>query len=81
MTKEQMRRVQLVAELASRKSDDSTRRKCFVSYHVADIGEVATFLEKFGTEFIPRTVGVTVEDDFVDSDDDEYIKRRIREST
>lgn len=33
----------------------------------------------FGREFIPRSVGVTEADDFVQSNDPDYIKRRIRE--
>jgi hypothetical protein len=74
-----MRGVQRVAEAASARKVDATRHKCFVSYHVDDISEVEAFLEDFGTEFIPRSVGVTIEDDFVDSTDEEYIKRRIRE--
>lgn len=77
--REQMVRLQKVAEAASQRSSDATRHKCFVSYHVADIDEVESFLNSFGSEFIPRSVGVTVEDDFVDSYDDDYIKRRIRE--
>lgn len=77
--KDLMLRVQRVAEAASLRKSDSTRHKCFVSYHVADVDEVSQFLDDFGTEFIPRSVGVTEEDDFVDSTDTEYIKRRIRE--
>lgn len=71
--------LQLSAERASAKSSDSTRHKCFISYHVADLEEVQTFVTDFGSEFIPRSVGVTEEDDFVDSIDTDYIKRRIRE--
>lgn len=41
--------------------------------------EVLGFVQQFGEAFIPRSVGVTEEDDFVDSDDPDYIKRRIRE--
>lgn len=52
---------------------DSTRHKCFVSYHAADRDEVEAFLDEFGTEFIAKTVGVTDEDDFIDSDDTGYI--------
>lgn len=74
-----MFRVQRVAEAASARKVDATRHKCFVSYHVDDLAEVETFLNDFGSEFIPRSVGVTVEDDFVDSTDEDYIKRRIRE--
>lgn len=75
-----MLRVQRVAEAASLRKSDSTRHKCFVSYHVDDMDEVTTFLDDYGAEFIPRSVGVTEEDDFVDSDDEDYIKRRIRET-
>ena len=75
----QMRRMQNIADAVSARKVDSTRHKCFVSYHVADTDEVKSFLESYGTEFIPRCIGVTEEDDFVDSTDAEYIKRRIRE--
>lgn len=78
-SKDLMRRVQLVAEAAAARKVDATRHKCFVSYHVDDSGEVTTFLDSFGSEFIARSVGVTEEDDFVASTDTEYIKRRIRE--
>lgn len=74
-----MFRAQRVAEAASARKVDRTRHKCFVSYHVDDLTEVETFLEDFASEFIPRSVGVTVEDDFVDSADEDYIKTRIRE--
>lgn len=78
-SKDLMFRVQRVAEAASARKSDSTRHKCFVSYHVDDVAEVETFLTDFGTEFIPRSVGVTEADDFVGSDDTDYIKRTIRE--
>lgn len=78
-SKDLMLRAQRVAEAAYARKTDDTRHKCFVSYHIDDIDEVTTFLDDFGSEFIPRSVGVTEDDDFVDSDDPEYIKRRIRE--
>lgn len=78
-SKAQMQEVQVLAELASLKKADDSRHKCFVSYHVADLAEVETFVTDFGSEFIPRSVGVTEDDDFVDSTDTDYIKRRIRE--
>jgi len=78
-SKDLMVRAQRVADAASLRKSDTTRHKCFVSYHVADVDEVTTFLDTYGAEFIPRSVGVTDEDDFVDSDDQDYIKRRIRE--
>lgn len=49
-----------------------------MSYHAADTEEVEAFLDEFGTEFIAKTVGVTDEDDFIDSDDTGYIMDRIR---
>jgi Thoeris protein ThsB, TIR-like domain len=72
-------RLQRVAEAASKRSSDSTRHKCFISYRADDMDEVEEFVDDYGSEFIPRSVGVTVEDDFIASDDEEYIKRRIRE--
>ncbi len=78
-TKQAMLRVQRVADAAAARKVDATRHKCFVSYHADDMSEVETFIDKFGSEFIARSVGVTVEDDFVDSDNEEYIKQRIRE--
>lgn len=78
-SKQRMRDVQAFAERVSARKVDATRHKCFVSYHVRDIDEVTAFLDAYATEFIPRSVGVTEEDDFVGSTDDEYIKRRIRE--
>jgi Thoeris protein ThsB, TIR-like domain len=68
-----------LAESAARKSSDPTRHKCVVSYHMDDDDEVATFIEDFGTVFIPTVIGVTEDDDFVDSDDTDYIMDRIRE--
>jgi hypothetical protein len=74
-----MARVQRIAESAALRKADSTRHKVFISYHVDDVDEVETFINDYGSEFIARSVGVTVEDDFVDSVDEEYIKRKIRE--
>lgn len=71
--------LELVAKYVSLRSTDPTRHKCFISYHVKDVEEVLGFVQQFGEAFIPRSVGVTEEDDFVDSDDPDYIKRRIRE--
>jgi hypothetical protein len=55
------------------------RRKVFVSYHVADDEQVRSFVSTFKDYFHFRCVGVTDAHDFVDSDSDEWIKRRIRE--
>ncbi|MEV6283096.1 TIR domain-containing protein [Kribbella sp. NPDC051770] len=74
----QQRVLQVIAERAAAKKVDSTRHKCFISYHAEDIKEVETFLEDFGTEFIAKTIGVTDEDDFIDSEDTDYIMDQIR---
>jgi hypothetical protein len=72
-------RVYAAAEAAIRKSVDPSRRKCFVSYHAADDNEVATFIEKFGAVFIPKVIGVSDSDPFIDSDNTEYILDKVRE--
>jgi hypothetical protein len=73
-----MDQIQAAANAAYMSKSDPTRHKCFISYHVADKDEVKQFVEDFGSEFIPRTVGVTDEDDFIDSEDEDYIKGQIR---
>lgn len=55
------------------------KHKCFVSYHQIDEKEVKDFISEFDDVFLARAVGVTVEDDFIDSDDTKYVLRRIRE--
>jgi len=72
------RRLQQVAEAAASKKFDSTRHKCFISYHAEDTDEVAQFLEDFGSEFIAKTIGVTDEDNFIDSQDTDYVMDQIR---
>jgi hypothetical protein len=79
MKRESQLRLQRLAERAARKSSDPARHECFVSYHVDDEDEVATFIDDFGSVFIPTVIGVTDDDDFVDSDDTDYIMDQIRE--
>jgi hypothetical protein len=71
-------RVQQIAEATAARKVDAARHKCFVSYHADDTDEVVTFLEDFGTEFIAKTIGVTDEDDFIDSNDTDYVLDQIR---
>lgn len=59
----------------------ATRHKCFISYHHDDQDEVNDFIKTFADErnvFIARAVGVMAQD-IIDSDNKEYIMRRIRE--
>ena len=72
-------RLQLRAELAAKRYFDDTRHRSFISYHVDDSYEVETFLDAYGSEFHGTCIGITEKDDFIDSPDSDYIKRRIRE--
>lgn len=69
----------VLAEHVAKRKNQPDRRKCFISYHVADQEEVQDFVAKFGEDFIFTCLGVVDEDNFVNSDEDETIKRVIRE--
>lgn len=58
------------------------RHKVFISYHHDDQEEAEEFIETFDHErkvFISRALGVGIEQDIIDSDDTDYVMRRIRE--
>lgn len=74
----QQRQLQAYADRMTALKIDSTRHKCFLSYHAADTDEVTQFISDFGTEFIAKTVGVTDEDDFIDSTNSDYVMNQIR---
>jgi len=74
----QQRQLQAFADRVTALKTDSTRHKCFISYHAADTDDVTQFISDFGTEFIAKTVGVTDEDDFIDSTNSDYIMDQIR---
>lgn len=57
----------------------AVRHKCFISFHQADEKEVEKFIDDFEDAFIPRVLGVSDEDDFIDSDDTDYVMDQIRE--
>lgn len=57
----------------------TVRHKCFISYHQADENEVAKFIYDFSDVFIPKILGVSDADDFINSTDTDYVMRRIRE--
>jgi MTH538 TIR-like domain (DUF1863) len=59
--------------------EKAIRHKCFVSFHHVDEVEVKAFLESYESVFIPRVLGVSDEDDFVDSEDTDYVMDQIRE--
>lgn len=68
------------AVAAELKSEDPTRHKCFLSYHADDVDEVVAFLDSFGHVFIPRVIGASDEDDFISSEDTDYVMDCIRET-
>lgn len=53
------------------------RRKCFISYHQRDKAAVDRFIDTFGGSFIRR--GMEMTDDIIDSNNTDYVMRRIRE--
>ncbi len=58
------------------------RHKVFISYHHDDQDEMDDFVETFDKErkvFIARALDVDMEQDIIDSDDTNYVMRRIRE--
>ena len=57
----------------------AVKHRCFVSYHKVNSTAVKNFVEEFSDVFTAKTVGVTDEDDFINSNDREYVMRRIRE--
>lgn len=57
---------------------DRIRRKCFISYHQADVAAVNRFINRFGqSNFMKR--GITLPDEVVNSTDADYVMRRIRQ--
>jgi hypothetical protein len=71
--------LEAVAKRAAARSTDPTRHKCFVSYHQDDADEAESFIDTFGDVLIAKVLGVSDEDDFINSDDADYVMRRIRE--
>lgn len=58
------------------------RHKCFISYHHDDQREVDDFISTFDRDrrvFIARALGTEMSPDIINSDDTEYVMRRIRE--
>jgi len=58
------------------------RHKVFISYHHDDQDELDEFIETFDHErrvFISRGLGMSMEQDIIDSTDTDYVMHRIRE--
>lgn len=61
---------------------DYTRHRCFVSYHHDDEVEVREFIDTFDHTqdiFISRGIGASMPGDVIDSENSDYIMRRVRE--
>jgi hypothetical protein len=59
-----------------------TRHKTFISYHHEDEEEVERFISTFDHDkdvLIARGIGASMAGDVIDSESDDYIKRRIRD--
>lgn len=73
------RTLEAIAKSAAARNSDPTRHKCFISYHQEDEDEAGSFIDTYGDVFIAKVLGVSDEDDFIHSDDTDYVMRRIRE--
>ncbi len=58
------------------------KRKVFISLHQKDRNEVDNFIERWANRegvFIPKALGVSDNDDFINSTNPEYVMSKIRE--
>jgi hypothetical protein len=64
---------------ASFVATEPVRRAVFVSHSHLNESETKQFFREFSGVFIPRSLGVSDKDEFIDSDDPNYVMRRIRD--
>lgn len=65
----------------SQRNDNEIRRKVFISYHHVDQDEVQEFIDTFDHDhniFIRRALGVDMADDIINSNNTDYVMRRIK---
>jgi hypothetical protein len=58
------------------------KRNVFISFFQGDRPEVDEFIARWASRegvFTPKVLGVSANDDFINSDDPEYVMSRIRE--
>lgn len=68
----------LLDQLIEASQESGTKRKCFLSYYSEDAHRIDKFLRDFGDVFISKAIGVSDGDDFIDSDDTDYVMSQIR---
>lgn len=73
------RRVYQVSVRAEQRRAGTRRHKCFISYHQEDADEVCKFIDDHSNVLIAKVLGVSDDDDFIDSSNTDYVMRRIRE--
>ncbi len=62
--------------------NNNVKRKVFISFHQANRREVDDFINYFAIQkgiFTPKALGVSNNDDFINSNNPEYVMRKIRE--
>lgn len=69
---------ELLRRLNSISEEAEVRRKCFVSYFAGDTDEVDKFVSDYKEVFIPKIIGVSNGDDFIDSNNSDYVMSQIR---
>ena len=57
----------------------TVRHKVFITFHQADKEYVDRFVTRFSDVMIPKVLGVSDLDEFIGSDDSDYVMRKIRE--
>jgi hypothetical protein len=71
--------LQEISKAAVRETVTAVRHKCFLSYHSIDAEEVLRFVESYGSVFIPKAIGISEDDPYIESDDVDYVMQRIRD--
>lgn len=71
----------LLGSLLNETPNTPPKRRCFISYHPADENEVQTFLDPYSNAevFTHRALGLDMANEIVNSNDTDYVMRRIRE--
>jgi hypothetical protein len=68
-----------IASLLAAEAAKAARRKCFISYYSGDKAAVDKFISEFSDVFIPKAIGVSDGDDFINSNDPDYVMSKIRQ--